>query len=391
MFNLLLALILPLGISAQTESYIPMILNTATTPIQTTTYSIGYLPLTIINPLSNSSACRRVSMFKFPASASGIPSLLKIHFAPQMPAEICNIGISLFSFQDNSQIGQTVIGMFDTNTNNTVDVSKSRWSFVAGSLYYLQIQPYTLNINGTPCIIRVPYNTQQASAGATASLTFALVIQQGPLNQPCGASPWTSVTTLEGAYIPMQIWVSPNQTPTVTPIINGISVTASQRPMSNTDNVSLIYTPSPAASQSLTSTSSPSASQDISSSHTLSHASSSSSSHTLSHASSSSQAPSAQSETKTPSGSITVSYANTGNSNDLLGFAVSPQLSVLIIAGGILGSLLVVAAITSLIVYINNNYYIKHTRSPVTSHGVVVNNPVQLPPESGNTFYTHHV
>jgi hypothetical protein len=378
MFNLLLALILPLGISAQTASYIPMILNTAATPLQTTMYPIGYLPPTIINPLSNSSACRRVSMFKFPASASGIPSLLKIHFAPQMPAEICNIGISLFSFQDNSQIGQTVIGMFDTNTNNTVDVSKSRWSFVAGSLYYLQIQPYTLNINGTPCIIRVPYNTQQASAGATASLTFALVIQQGPLNQACGTSPWTSVTTLEGASIPMQIWVSPSQTPTATPIINGISVTASQRPTSNTDSISLIYTPSPAASQSLTSTSSPSASQDISSSHTLSHASSSS------------QTPSAQSETKTPSGSITVLYANTGNSNDLLGITVSSQLSILIIAGGILGALVFVAAITSLIVYVNNNY-IKHTRSPVTSHGVVVNNPVQLPPESGNTFYAHHV
>lgn len=369
------------------------IMNTASLPmLQPSTYPIGYLPPSLINPTTNASACRKVSMFKFPASASGTPSLLKLNFPPNPIPETCTLGLSLFNFQNNSQIGYTFMSPFNTNTNNTVDVSKSMWSFVRGSLYYLQIQTST---NGPNCIVRLPYATQQLSSGGavgTAPPTYAIVVSQGPLNQPCGSSPWTSVAALDGGYIPMEIWLQQTQTATATatqtPTPTGSpSSTGTPSPSStNTPSPSSTDTPSPSASQtpSASITASPTPNQLIFSA---------------------SQTPTlySPSSSLTPTSSMTLSYtasptptANSNLSNPppnslSSGTAASqPIQNGASIAGGVIGALVLAAAVASSIVYYKNRHYVKQCRSPVTSASVIVYNPVQIQ-GSESTIYAHHV
>ena len=399
MLSLLLALILPLVISAQSISYMPMILNTAALPMKTTSYPIGYLPPSIINPISNASACRRVSMFKFPSSASGTASLLKINFAAQPVPEICNIGFSLFNLQNNSQIGRTFVDMFNVSTNNTVDISSSGWSFAAGSLYYLQIQTNTWNTDGMQCIAHLPYNINEPSAGGTTSQRYGIVVQQGPLNQPCGATPWTSVAALDGGYIPMQIWVSPSQSPTATatPRINGASVTGSQTPTSsetptssNTEYVSSSGTPSPSTTETESGSSSSTGTPTPTS---VNQGQTPSLSQTPAPASTARQTyTQPQSIAETPSSSIRLSHANTGYTNGLSsGIAAGVASTTSSIVGGVIGAFMLIAAVAASILYYKNRYYIKETRSPVISTSVIVSNPVMFPQISQNKIYMQNI
>ena len=399
MLPLLLSLLLPVGIISQ-PAFQSTIMNTASLPMQQPSiYPIGYLPPSLINPASNASACRKVSMFKFPASASGTPSLLKLNFPPNPNPETCTIGLSLFNFQNNSQIGYTFMSPFNTNTNNTVDVSKSMWSFVRGSLYYLQIQTST---NGPNCIVRLPYATQQLSSGGavggTAPPTYAIVVSQGPLNQPCGSSPWTSVAALNGGYIPMEIWLQQTQTATQTPTQTPTSSPSS----TGTPSPSSTGTPSPSStgtpSPSSTDTPSPSASQTPSASITASPTP-----NQLIFTASQTPTLYSPSSSNSPTSSITLSYtalpSPTSNSNLLnpqsnglsSGTAASaPTQNGATIAGGVIGALVLAAAATAGIIYYKNRHYVKQCRSPVTSSSVIVYNPVQLQ-GSESTIYAHHV
>jgi hypothetical protein len=60
------------------------------------------------------------------------------------------------------------------------------------------------------------------------------------------------------------------------------------------------------------------------------------------------------------------------------------------IAGGVIGALVLVAAVAASVVYYKNRHYVKQCRSPVTSASVIVYNPVQLQ-GSESTIYAHHV
>ena len=61
------------------------------------------------------------------------------------------------------------------------------------------------------------------------------------------------------------------------------------------------------------------------------------------------------------------------------------------IAGGVIGALVLAAAVAASIIYYKNRHYVKQSRSPVTSNSVIVYNPVQLQPTSESTIYAHHV
>jgi hypothetical protein len=343
------------------------ILNTVSLSIQpSSTYAIGYLPPSFINPTSNASACRRVSMFKFPSAASGTPSLLKLNFVPNPNpiSDTCYIGLGLFDFQNNSQIGSAFIGQFNVNANNTVDISKSGWVFVRGSLYYLQVQAYT---NGQSCIIRLPYNTQ-TSAG-TVSSTYSMVAQQGPLNQPCGSSPWATVATLNGGYIPMEILLQQplmySPTPTNTP--SPSSTDTPSPSATQTPSPSVSQTPSPSVSQ----TPSPSVSQTPSPS--------------------TSQTP-FPSTNHIPTQSIlsNKTILNNLSSNGLVSSASQPPNGANI-AAGVIGALVLSTAVAASIIQYKNRNYVKQSRSPVTSSNIIVNNPVQMKGISESTIYAHRV
>jgi hypothetical protein len=394
---LLLVLGLIQSIRAQpATSFQSTIINTASLLTQQPSiYPIGYLPPSLINPTSNASACRKVSMFKFPASASGTPSLLKLNFPPNPNPETCTMGLSLFNFQNNSQIGYTFMSPFNTNANNTVDVSKSGWSFVRGSLYYLQIQTST---NGPSCIVRLPYATQRLSpgtggsaVGGTVQSTYAIVVSQGPLNQPCGSSPWTSVAAINGGYIPMEIWVqqaapaTPTASPTQTPTSTGTPSPSS----TDTPSPSSTDTPSPSS----TDTPSPSASHTPSASITASPTP-----NQLFFTASQTPTLYSPSSSLTPTSSMTLSYTASPNplnpqSNGLSSASAEspPAQNGASIAGGIIGALVLAAAAAASIVYYKNRHYVKQSRSPVTSASVIVYNPVQLQQTSESTIYAHHV
>jgi hypothetical protein len=61
------------------------------------------------------------------------------------------------------------------------------------------------------------------------------------------------------------------------------------------------------------------------------------------------------------------------------------------IAGGIVGALIISAAVAAGIIYYKNRHYVKQSRSPVTSSSVIVNNPIQMQGVSESTIYAHHV
>ena len=92
---------------------------------------------------------------------------------------------------------------------------------------------------------------------------------------------------------------------------------------------------------------------------------------------------------------MTLSYTASANSNllnpqsnGLSSASASPPPNGASIAGGIIGALVLSAAIAAGIIYYKNRHYVKQTRSPVTSASVIVYNPVQLQ-GSESTIYAH--
>jgi hypothetical protein len=193
-------------------------------------YTVGYVPVTIAGSV-NSSACRRISMFKFPVIASGVAKTMSIGVVPNRTvSEICDIGFTLYSFTDNKQIGYPFTGVFNNAAQPgpegaiTVDVSNSRWNLLNTLEYYFTIQTFTYDSTGTYCQMSLPWGQPLATGGGTignvGSPQFAIVAQQGPLNMPCGATPWTVHAAVDGGYIHMRITgiaASSSPTPTPTP------------------------------------------------------------------------------------------------------------------------------------------------------------------------------
>ena len=242
-------------------------------------YSIGYLPPAMIG-LSNSSACRIVSMFKFPALMTGTAQTMTLNALPESIAETCDIGFTLFDFSTAKQVGTEFLGSF---TNQpimaleepiTLDVSSAGWSMLNNSIYYLRIQTFTWNTAGTRCLMRLPWGLQTTSAAPPAGGSaggaapkFAVVVQQGPANLPCGATPFTTVAALDGGYIHMRMTAmtiislpSPSPSATTTPVVRGLSSTITNSPTSTptgtpTGSGSASNTKSPVNSLSRTSTS----------------------------------------------------------------------------------------------------------------------------------------
>ena len=163
-------------------------------------YTIGYLTV------NNSSACRRISMFKFPAINSGTVTQMVINTLSYPVPETCNIGFSLF-YLNGTQVGTIFVGAFtDFMSRNTTELIivnvTSTWSLVNGVSYYFIIQ--TTNTQASPCNIPLPVGMQ---IGPTGGITpaFALVVDKGPVNKPCGATPWTVQNVLNGGYIQMRL------------------------------------------------------------------------------------------------------------------------------------------------------------------------------------------
>lgn len=150
-------------------------------------------------------------MFRFSAGSSGQAGNLNMRFL-QKPGknDICNIGISLYN-TTGFQIGSTFIGAFDVIP---FDVSNNSWLFVSGGSYYVSIQTLPSGVLGNQCIVQVPWGQLAPSAGGT-SMPYTFITQQGPDSQSCGASPWTTVATVYGGYIPFQLTGMPSQRPAV--------------------------------------------------------------------------------------------------------------------------------------------------------------------------------
>jgi len=222
-------------------------------------YSIGYLPSAALGT-ANSYACRRISMFKFPAAASGVASSLTVNVLPDTVSQACDIGVSLFTFPDSVQVGSQYVGAFSGAPTSqseqpiTVNVIGSNWSLLKGSEYYFQIQTSTWNTVGRPCSFRLPYGVDTAIPP-----TYAVVAGQGPVNQPCGTTPWTTVSALDGGFLHMSLVALPSATSSRT---SSVSVTSSPS-VTVTSSPSVTVTSSPSVTvtskPSVTVTSSPSA------------------------------------------------------------------------------------------------------------------------------------
>ena len=204
------------------------LMSTLTLPTQGN-YSIGYLPLSSSPAGSagpvNSSACRRISMFKFPALLSGTATSMTLNALPELIQETCDIGFTLYLFPSGNIVG-TFVGAFTNliglrEESMTVDITSAKWSFVNGSLYYLMIQTFTWNTAGTHCNMRLPWGLLSMGSGTAnpgVGSNYAIVAQQGPNDQPCGTTPWVTQTAMDGGYIHMSIMgVMNTSSSTVTP------------------------------------------------------------------------------------------------------------------------------------------------------------------------------
>ena len=353
-------------------------------------YSIGYLPPTIVN-LNNSSACRRISMFKFPALGSGSVMAMTLNALPETIPETCDISISLFTFPGQLQVGTQYIGTFTNNVaytseeSMTVDVSSSRWILVNSSEYYFTIQTFTWNTAGTRCNMRIPWGlVPSTGAGGTVgsvSPKYALVIQQGPPDLACGATPWTTPIALDGGYVHMRMTGFLNASPTATATPT-TSPTATATPTATASPTATATASYYLTAVSLTGTS-PATATPISSMYVLNdftYSASASVTATVTATASANQTPiynsASTSMTLTPSPSPTSNYLRTVNQNLDAQSIFSNQLKENSgIIGGVVSGL--VATILACVMY---TFYKKKqefglVRSPVSS--VVVKNPME--------------
>jgi len=346
-------------------------------------YSIGYVPSADI------SVCRRIQMFKFPALMPGSATILTMN---TLAPALCDVEFSLYSFTDNKQVGTTFVGAFKNTafasgpgtvttaeTSTTLNVTSANWQFSSGALYYLIIQTLTYNTSGVPCNLRIPYGMD-----TTMPPKYAVVIQQGPVNQPCGSTPWTTAAALDGGYIHMTIFgLAPSPSPLATYLASprsspSASQTGTQTP-SQTPSPSASQTPSPSASQ----TPSPSASQTPSPSASQTPTSALESSLTVTPSPTSTISLFIMSYSNTPTVAPSKTYANNSYSGIAAGSGVAPPQTGPIV-GGIFGGLAIVGALVAAVAVVANksvratvNKYtgFKDARSPVSSQSIITLNP----------------
>jgi len=310
-------------------------------------------------------------MFKFPALATGTGIQMTLNALPTTIQQTCNIGFTLFTM-DGTQVGSQYLGPF-TNTltsslekSISVNISSAGWSFINGTDYYLSIQTLTLNTQGTHCSMKIPYGTDNSIPSK-----YALVYDQGPAGQPCGTTPWTTVTALDGGFIHMSIYgfpVTPSKTPSP-------SVSRAPKPSSyQSPSTSVSRSPSSSASRSP----SPSASQTTSASASRSPSSSASrspsSSASRSPSSSASQSPSVSAtQIYKPS---TPSYSPTPNAPPAyktVDSVSTPPASQSSIAGSVIGGIVGIGLLSSVAIMYRKKT-ISKSRSPISS--IIIPNPV---------------
>ena len=352
-------------------------------------YSIGYLPPTMLG-LTNSSACRRISMFKFPALGSGSIQTMSLNVIPETVRETCDIGVTLFNFPAQVQIGTQYIGAF-TNTlastpeeSITVDVSSSRWNIVNGSQYYLTIQTFTWNSAGGRCNMRIPWGLTSTGsvAGTIISPKYAVVVQQGPPDLPCGTTPWATSAALDGGYIHMRMTgfldVSPSSTGTPTPTgtpTSTVSYYLKDSSLSGTSATTVSSTGTPTSTG--TGTASPSSTGTPTNS-----VSPALSDFTYSSTVTVTVTPFYTSAlmTSTQSSSPTTNYLRTdsqGQSNEKQSVLTAIAQGGPVAIGSIIGSLLFAALLgATIVILFKKNQEFGITRSPMSS--VVVNNPTNI-------------
>jgi len=422
-----------------------MLMNTMPLP-PIGNYSIGYLPAigTIAGGaggVTDMPACRRIQMFKFPALLSGIATMVTMNTLPSTSPEVCDVGFNLYTFSGNQQVGTTYIGAVSSigsttsgspgngppttgyEVSSTLNVSSAGWYMTNGTVYYLTIQPFTYNSIGGACNIRLPYGMD-----TTRPPRYAVVTQQGPIGQPCGVSPWTTVGAIDGGYIHMSIAgmpftsASPSQTAylrgsmtasptptsvgmktsasptgTVTPTGTGtVTPTSAGADLSGSDTPT--GTDSPSASSSQTPTPSSSSSPSVSASSTVTPTQTSTGSQSqgmsISNTPTSAPAPVATASVSSSGKNISVPIDTPLAAGAAAAAASGASAPVSSIVGGVFAAVVVVAVIASVIAFnlsrtvraqVGKYTGIKDARSPVTSsQSVIVMNP------AGNAVSVYH-
>jgi len=359
-------------------------MTTLNLPVQGN-YSIGYVPVTIPT-LLNSSACRRVSMFKFQAAATGTLMTMALNVLPESLkgisdiGETCDIRITLFRFTDKVQVGSQYLSRFTNAISQNreelkmLDVSLSRWALVNTFEYYFTIEAFTWNVQSTRCNIGLSWGSNPLSVGGAYS-KFAIVLQQGAPDQPCGTTPWVTQNAIDGGYIRMRLTgivssLSQSQSPTPTPTSSATGTPSSSSTVSfyivdssSSDTSSPTATgtgsPSATASPTGTGTGSPSATASPSASPTTSNS------------------PILTTNIAPPTVSPSATSNSLINSGDAIQTSQSPSISANI-AGGISGSILIIgvgAGITAFVLNKKKQAMFGQPRSPVSS--VVINNPAR--------------
>ena len=388
-------------------------------------HSIGYLPSSI-SSLNSSFACRRLKMFKFQAKATGLATTLTMNTLPVSTPEFCSVSFNLYSFPDGAMIGGNFMGVFNRGSSSTgstiggnpgfimeysttVNVSSAGWVMSNGTFYYLVIQTFTYSTIGTSCIIVLPYGIDTAKPPI-----YALLVEQGPSEMPCGSSPWIPVAALDGGYIHMSI-NGYGSTPSYSPYLRA-SITSTPTPgvlitsSSNTPTSSSTPTITSSSTPTITSSSTPtitssstptttisstgtdtttgsdttSASASVSATGSPTQIGTSSSSFFIAFSSSNTPTPAASpvrvSITKNATAPIDTSLAAAAVSSG----SVSSEATGNII-GGVIGAIVCTVLISGIIAFhmsrsvrtqVGKYTGIKEARSPISSDRVITMNPV---------------
>ena len=384
-------------------------------------YSIGYLPPEIIG--TNVSACNRVSMFKFPALYSGIATSMVLNVLPISMSMTCDIGFTLYDMAGTT-IGNTFIGSFTNGPSQNpeqsmiANITTANWLLANGTAYYVTIQTFTWNTAGTQCFMRFPWGMD-----TTTPPKYALIVSQGPDNQPCGATPWIVKKALDGGYIHMSLLGNSisTQTSTKTPTPTLTPTPTSTKSNKNIVMSSIIYTQT--QTQTQTPTSSSTSMPSVTSTNSYSIVINPSDSNTQTPTSSSTSSPSVTStnsyiniidlsftstpsiaplvsNTPTPTYTPTPSPLSTVNTNTTMYMSVSvsttytpnnsftnqinnydayiptslPSTNVSAIIGGSIGAFVIIGIFLSIII-INYKKQIGSSRSPVSS--IIIMNPIK--------------
>ena len=141
-------------------------------------YTLGMYPIVgapVIGGNITQLACRRISMFKFPAIATGSVQTMSVSVIPTGNPRSCMVGFTLFSFLNSQPIGIDYLASITiANTGSllseaitTLNVSSANWNLVNNSVYYFTIQTFTYDSFGGYCEVSVPLGIPTASTTGT--------------------------------------------------------------------------------------------------------------------------------------------------------------------------------------------------------------------------------